>query len=178
MKTIYVVIDKKENKVIEECTTPKEASEVIIDRCNDDDSYIVTDFDIREKEVQDPLEIVTSYEKACEYLGRDEHVGITTTGENPHTGAILAMFKLVTIAEAWNKIDGFVPDFTNRSQDKWFPYFYYEKEYAGFGFSSASAAPSSTYAGIGSRLCFKSSNRAREFGKSFIDLFNEFFLFK
>jgi hypothetical protein len=178
MKTIYVVIDKKTNEVIEECTTPKEASDVIIDRCNDDESCVVTDFDIREKEVQDPLEIVTSYEKACEYLGRDEHVGITTTGENPHTGAILAMFKLVTIAEAWNKIDGFVPDFTNRSQDKWFPYFYYEKESAGFVFAHANDAPSRTGANVGSRLCFKSSNRAREFGKSFIDLFNEFFLFK
>lgn len=178
MKTIYVVIDKKENKVIEECTTPKEASEVIIDRCNDDDSYIVTDFDIREKEVQDPLEIVTSYEKACEYLGRDTSVEIKVGGNNPHIKAIIAMFKLVTIAEAWNKIDGFVPDFGDYKQYKWYPYFYYEKESAGFVYSGASYAPSSSAANLGSRLCFKSSNRAREFGKSFIDLFNEFFLFK
>lgn len=51
---------------------------------------------------------------------------------NPrHIKALIALNKLFTIAEKWNKEDGFVPDFSNKGQWKYFPWFKYEGESAG-----------------------------------------------
>lgn len=59
----------------------------------------------------------------------------------------LALNKLVSMAESWNKEDGFVADFSNPKQAKWSP-----------------------------RLCFKTSKRAKQFCEQFIDLYNKVFL--
>ena len=40
-----------------------------------------------------------------------------------HIGALIALNKLFTIAQAWNKQDNFVPDFANHKQAKWYPFF-------------------------------------------------------
>jgi hypothetical protein len=96
---------------------------------------------------------------------------------NPrHLKALIALNKLFTIAEKWNKEDGFVPDFSNKDQWKYFPWFKYSKEAAGFVFANTSAAASSASATVGSRLCFKSESRAEAFGKKYADLYNEVFL--
>jgi len=97
---------------------------------------------------------------------------------NPsHVKALIALNELFTIAEAWNKADDFVPDFSNSRQDKWFPWFVYDEDRAGFVYAYTSDAPSYTNANIGSRLCFKTANRARQFGNQFIDLWNKVLLF-
>ena len=90
--------------------------------------------------------------------------------------AQLALNKLVSMAEAWNKLDGFVPDFSNRGQEKWFPWFTYEKATERFVFSSTVYTSASAFANIGSRLCFKTQERAEQFGKQFINLYNKVFL--
>lgn len=90
--------------------------------------------------------------------------------------AQLALNKLVSMAEAWNKLDGFVPDFSNRGQKKWFPWFTYEKATERFVFSSTVYTSASAFANIGSRLCFKTQERAEQFGKQFINLYNKVFL--
>lgn len=90
--------------------------------------------------------------------------------------AKLALNKLVSMAEAWNKEDGFVPDFSNPKQAKWFPWLKYDKDAAGFVFAYTARTPSSAGANFGSRLCFKSSERAAQFGKQFADLYNKVFL--
>lgn len=96
---------------------------------------------------------------------------------NPHhLKALVALNKLFTIAEAWNKADGFVPDFSDWEQDKWFPWFKYDKDAAGFVYAYTANAPASAHATFGSRLCFKSSARAAQFGKQFADLYNKVFL--
>lgn len=96
---------------------------------------------------------------------------------NPrHIKALIALNKLFTIAEKWNKEDGFVPDFSNKGQWKYFPWFKYEGEAAGFVSASTHSAASNASANIGSRLCFKSESRAEEFGKKYADLYNEVFL--
>lgn len=96
---------------------------------------------------------------------------------NPrHLKALIALNKLFTIAEKWNKEDGFVPDFSNKGQWKYFPWFKYEGESAGFVSANTAAAASSAHANIGSRLCFKSESRAEAFGKKYVDLYNEVFL--
>ena len=96
---------------------------------------------------------------------------------NPtHFEALEALNKLFTIAQAWNIRDGFVPDFSNWGQGKWFPWFKYDKDAAGFVFAYTARTPSSAGANFGSRLCFKSSERAAQFGKQFTDLYNKVFL--
>lgn len=96
---------------------------------------------------------------------------------NPrHLKALIALNKLFTIAEKWNKEDGFVPDFSNKGQWKYFPWFKYEGESAGFVYANTNYAASLADAYIGSRLCFKSESRAEAFGKKYVDLYNEVFL--
>lgn len=96
---------------------------------------------------------------------------------NPrHLEALIALNKLFTIAQAWNKEDGFVPDFSDWGQGKWFPWFKYDKDAARFVFAYTARTPSSAGANFGSRLCFKSSERAAQFGKQFTDLYNKVFL--
>lgn len=90
--------------------------------------------------------------------------------------ARLTLNKLVAMAEAWNKEDGFDPDFSNPKQIKWFPWLKYDKDAAGFVFAYTARTPSSAGANFGSRLCFKSSERAAQFGKQFADLYNKVFL--
>ena len=156
------------------------------------------DFDLEEVEVKEEInEIVVDYNTAREYLGGKPNKQFTVSKRvaantvpglvevtrlvdalNPnHVEALIALNELFTIAEAWNKADEFVPDFSNGNQDKWFPWFYYNKDAAGFVYAYTNNAPSSTNAAIGSRLCFKSANRARQFGKQFIDLWNKVLLF-
>ena len=156
------------------------------------------DFDLEEVEVKEEInEIVVDYNTAREYLGGKPNKQFTVSKRvaantvpglvevtrlvdalNPnHVEALIALNELFTIAEAWNKADEFVPDFSNGNQDKWFPWFYYNKDAAGFVYADANNAQSYTRADIGSRLCFKSANRARQFGKQFIDLWNKVLLF-
>ena len=93
---------------------------------------------------------------------------------NPHHfKALVALNKLFTLAEAWNKADGFVPDFTDRKQRKYFPWFGYDDETAGFVYMATEDVIS--YMPFGSRLCFKTESRAKEFGKKFASLYNEVF---
>lgn len=93
-----------------------------------------------------------------------------------HLKALVALNKLFTIAEAWNKADGFVPDFADRGQWKYFPWFKYDDETAGFVFAYTNFAASSATAHFGSRLCFISESRAKEFGERYADLYNDVFL--
>lgn len=96
---------------------------------------------------------------------------------NPHhLKALVALNKLFTIAEAWNKADGFVPDFADIGQWKYFPWFKYDDKNAGFVAAGTANAASNAAANIGSRLCFISESRAKEFGEKYVDLYNDVFL--
>lgn len=157
------------------------------------------DFDLEEIEVKEaPNEIIVDYNSAREYLGGKANKQFTVSQRvasmntvpglmdvtrlvdalNPsHVEALIALNELFTIAQAWNKADDFVPDYSDRRQDKWFPWFIYDKDRAGFVYANMHNAPSSTNASFGSRLCFKTAYRARQFGEQFIDLWNKVLLF-
>lgn len=119
---------------------------------------------------------VNSYEAALEYLGRENNACMCGIPDK-HAKAMVAMYKLITIAEAWNKADNFVPDYDNTNQYKWFPWFQ-KRGTAGFvcAFTNRTASYANAY--IGSQLCFKTDERAEQFGKQFIDLWNDFLLFR
>ena len=155
------------------------------ENCDGDEYLSPFDFILEEVECGDINEVITDFESARETLGlkalgflnKFDDVTKLISDINPkHIEALIALNKLFTIAEAWNKEDGFVPDFSDCGQKKWFPWFTYEKATKRFVFSSTAYAPASAFANIGSRLCFKTSERAEQFGKQFVDLYNEVFL--
>lgn len=141
---------------------------------------------------------MTSYEEARKYLGGKPNNDFTVAKKvvsgncvkldevtrlvkdiNPsHVKALIALNELFTIAQAWNKEDEFEPDFSNSNQYKYFPWFVYDKGDAGFVFANTSNTAAYTYADVGSRLCFKTPERARQFGEQFIDLWNDVLLFR
>lgn len=117
---------------------------------------------------------VDSFEAALEFLGRENNTCMCGIPDK-HAKAMVAMYKLITIAEAWNKADKFVPDYDNTNQYKWFPWFQ-KRGTAGFVSALTHHTASIAYANFGSRLCFSTSERAEQFGKQFIDLWNDFLL--
>ena len=168
----------------------------VVEETNDDCIGDPFNYTIEEVDEKDVNERITDFESARRALGRKPNTGFHVVKEKlsesdlplkgvarlvedinlKHIEALIALNKLFTIAEAWNKEDGFVPDFSNEKQDKWFPWFVYDEDAAGFVCTATSYAPTAVDAYFSPRLCFKSSARAAQFGKQFIDLFNKIFL--
>lgn len=171
----YVVKFKDRGEAFGVYSSREEASKKImayINDCNDDldEDYLSPfDFVLEEVECGDVNEEITCFESAKRYLNFE--------GPNEKNIApLIALDQLFTIAEAWNKADGFVPDFSDWQQDKWFPWFSYDEDAARFVYANTLNAPATAYALIGSRLCFKSSARAAQFGKQFEELYNKVFI--
>ena len=164
---------------------------------SDDDGFLTPfDFTLEVVECQDVNETITNFDEARAFLGGKPNNDYTVSKKvlsgncvqladvthlvqdvNPkHIKALIALNELFTIAQAWNKADDFVPDFSNSMQDKWFPWFVYDKGAAGFVYAYSGNAPSHSHAAFGSRLCFKTRNRAIQFGKQFVGLYNQVFL--
>lgn len=185
--------------------TRKEAGETLMDYiCDhnedldvDDDDYLSPfDFALEEVECTEVNEEIMDFESARKALGFKPNMDFTVTQKvvsrnavrledvtrlvqslnQSHIEALIALNELFTIAQAWNKEDGFVPDFSDWEQDKWFPWFMYDKDAAGFVCAHAGYAHTYADAYIGSRLCFKSPTRAAQFGEQFADLYNKAFL--
>lgn len=198
----YIVKYKDSEKVFGEYNSRKEASAKLMKYINDlnkclENNYISPfDFVLEEVECKEVNEVITDFESAIKYLVGNtnddfivdkkrfsESVVKIEKAEklikelNPkHIEALVALNELLTIAEAWNKADGFVPDFSDYSQEKWFPWFKYDKEAARFVCVSMYSATSYVSAYLGSRICFKTRERAEQFGKQFIELYNKVFL--
>lgn len=203
----YLVTNKKTQEICGKFDSKSEAADEMLgfieehneDVDSDDEEYLTPfDFTLEEIESKEINEVVTDYEKAREYLGGKPNADFTVAKKilsgncvqledvtrlvselNPkHVKAIIAFNRLCTIAQAWNKEDDFTPDFSNRNQEKWFPWFVYSDDAAGFVAADTSHTAASANADIGSRLCFKTSARARQFGEQFIDLWNQVLLFR
>ena len=152
------------------------------------------DFKVEEVDVDDVDGVITSFGLAVEYLGLKDNSEYEVYGRemrgtgslkkrdveklvrelNPrHVDALIALNELFTIAEAWNEADSFVPDFSDKEQRKYFPWFVYDKDVVRF---SPNGSMSSAYVSalFGERLCFKTIERARQFGQRFAGLFNKF----
>ena len=203
----YLVTNKKTQEICGKFDSKSEAADEMLgfieehneDVDSDDEEYLTPfDFTLEEIESKEINEVVTDYEKAREYLGGKPNADFTVAKKilsgncvqledvtrlvselNPkHVKAIIAFNRLCTIAQAWNKEDDFTPDFSNRNQEKWFPWFVYSDDAAGFVYADTSYAATTASANVGSRLCFKTSARARQFGEQFIDLWNQVLLFR
>lgn len=198
----YIVKIKNSEKTFGEYKSKEEASAKLMKYINDfnkclENNYLSPfDFVLEEVECKEVNEVITDFETAKKYLVGKINDDFIVDKErfsksvdkikkaeklikelNPkHIEALVALNRLFTIAEAWNKADGFEPDFSDKEQNKWFPWFKYDKDTAGFVFSYTSIAPSFANAPIGCRLCFKTEERAKQFGKQFADLYNKVFI--
>ena len=164
--------------------------------CSDGDYISPFDFTLEEVECKEVNEVITDFETAKKYLVcntnddfivdkerisesvvKIEKAEILIKELNPnHLEALVALNRLFTIAEAWNKADGFVPDFSDWNQNKWYPWFKYDKDTERFVYAFTHDAPAYACVVTGSRFCFKSSKRAEQFGRQFVELFNKVFL--
>lgn len=198
----YIVKYKDSEKVFGEYSSRVEASFKVEEYINDfndglEGDYVSPfDFELEEVECNDVNEVITDFESARRALGFNSNSDFTVVKRshyentiqlkdvtklvneiNPkHIEALIALNELFTIAEAWNKEDKFVPDFSDWYQYKWYPWFKYDKDAAGFVFADTNNTPTRANASVGSRLCFISSARAAQFGKKFTDLYNKVFL--
>lgn len=193
----FIVKYKDTNKTFGEFTSKEEASDKVMEYING--HYISPfDFELEEVECKDVNEVITDFDSARRALGFNSNSDFTVVKrshyENTiqlkdvtklvneitsnHLEALIAINELFTIAEAWNKADGFVPDFSDWDQAKWYPWFRYNKNTAVFVYVGTYNAPMNATANFGPRLCFKTSERAAQFGKQFADLYNKAFLSK
>ena len=158
----------------------------------DDSSYLSPfDFTVEEVDVKEVNETITDFECAKSAIIRVSPEDFIFSGKNKqhevnarfvseinfrHLKALAALNKLFSIAQAWNKEDRFVPDFSNEYQGKWFPWFRYDMKLEQFVCSSVICSSLGGNAYWGSRLCFKTYERAEQFGKQFEDLYNDVFI--
>lgn len=123
-------------------------------------------------EVTDACDNVKTYEDAYEALGVDpiDELAMAAAGFRPDE---IARRKLETITAALN--EGWKPDWNDKSQAKYVPWFWIEPQpgqtLAGLACAIALDAPSSTSATLGSRLCFKNARIARYAAEQFTDLY-------
>jgi hypothetical protein len=123
-----------------------------------------------------------TYEEACALIGEQpmnekEMAKILRPDE-------IARRKLTTIAKALNGPD-WEPDWHNRSQAKWRPWFWIKGLLFGGGanngangglaYADSKYAPSDAVAVIGSRLCFKTEALSDYAAETFLDLWDQAF---
>ena len=196
----YIVKFKDSCKVFGDYTSKEEASDKVMEYINEynnvlDFHYISPfDFTLEEVECKEVNEVITDFERAKKYLAGNTNdvFGVTKKLSksidpikdaeilikeiNPkHIEALISLNRLFTIAEAWNREDGFVLDFNNYQQQKWFPMFDYTND-AGFVYATTSYITSHATVPLSPRLYFKTRERATQFGKQFEELYNKVFL--
>ena len=117
---------------------------------------------------------VKSFEDACQLLGIETKLPEVSMLPENHQKAIVAHYKLVIIAEAVN--EGWKPNWDNWDERKYYPWFDLEGSSSGAGFSYLVCDDWRTNSTVGSRLCFKTWELAEHIGKTFIDLYKDYFL--
>lgn len=120
---------------------------------------------------------IKTFEDACKALGIKATLPVVKGLPEKHQEAIIANYKLVTIAEALN--EGWKPNWNDSNEWKWNPWFDVNasaKKPSGSGLSFVDGGGWDTHAGVGSRLCFKSRELAEYAGKTFKKLYEQSYL--
>jgi hypothetical protein len=109
---------------------------------------------------------IKTFEDACQETGEDPNDLKFSTG----TPDEIAYKKIKVVVKALNQ--GWVPDYSNSNQRKWYPWFQFSG--SGFRFFGAIYGCTFTDSSGGSRLCLPSEELAVHLGKTFISEFNQF----
>lgn len=113
---------------------------------------------------------IKTYEDACFELGINPNdLPCVNFCQECDKRAIIAQHKLYVITRALN--EGWRPNWDNSSQYKHYPWFVMSP--SGFAFGDTNYWCSDSYAGAGSRLCFKSSALAAYAGRQFLELYKD-----
>lgn len=123
------------------------------------------------------IDRVKTFADALNILGeQSENVKILLAynGIDKDMIAAQAFMKLTLIARALN--EGWVPDWKDDRQYKYYPWF--ESNKSGSGLSYHDYAYWHTASTVGSRLCFKTDELAKYAGEQFIDIYNDFLTIK
>ena len=114
---------------------------------------------------------IKSYEDACAKLGIDSKIPEFMEAIEEFRKPLIAAYKLMIIFKAIN--DGWVADYKNRDQYKYFPYFWVAS--SGFRFGNSCCGYDGTHSHVGVRLCTYSGEVAMyiasQFEQEYIDLF-------
>lgn len=118
-------------------------------------------------------EKVKSFEDALAIAGAQEKDVIPfKKPKNEFQRGLNATAKLMFIADVLN--EGWIADWNNRNQEKYYPWFY--NAGAGSGFAYGDYRYVNSRSSVGSRLAFKSSELAEYAGEQFLDIYNEFLI--
>lgn len=124
------------------------------------------------------MSLIKSFEEACEKSSLDaSKLPDVSMLPIKHQKAIVANYKLFVIAEALN--DGWVPDWNDSNEWKYYPWFYMSGDkdnVSGSAFSYYHYADDHSYSNAGSRLSYKSSELAEYAGNTFLDLYKDLFI--
>ena len=113
---------------------------------------------------------VKTFEDACEVVGISSTIPDFSHFRKKLRKSMAAHYKLMIIAEALN--EGWEPDWNDKNQYKYYPWF--EVLSSGFGFSDSGYGCDLTLTDVGSRLCFKSRELSTYAGKQFNDIYNDY----
>jgi hypothetical protein len=118
---------------------------------------------------------IKTFQDACKSLSLDSKTIIPDFAffAESDRQAMIDHAKLVIIAKAIN--GDWTPDWSNSNQYKYYPWFVMGSP-AGVGFSYDGCDRWRTISGVGSRLCFESSEKAKYVAKQFFDLYKSYFV--
>ena len=142
----YRVKQKWNGDIFGEYNSRKEASDILMEYiyyfndCSEGEYLSPFDYELEEVECKEVNEVITDFESAKKYLvgNANDVFGVakkrisksidpikdaeTLIKElNPkHIEALVTLNRLFTVEEAWNKADGFVPDFSDSEQKSGF----------------------------------------------------------
>lgn len=158
----------------------EEAQDTVKKLTEDEGNGSIFDYFYKEEDYEEITDRVKTYEDACKVLGV-EPINEQNAKAQGFRSDEIARRKLETIAAALN--EGWKPDWNNTDQYKYYPYFYIQENAKGKGSAGLSYAYSdytatSTYAYIGSRLCFYASRLARYASNQFTDLYEQILIEK
>lgn len=114
------------------------------------------------------MPLVKSFAQACKIKKLDPKKVIAGVSIFPreYRKALLATAQMFIIAEVLN--DEWKADWNNSNQPKWRPWFWMNKP--GFRFSVSGCTYALTFAGSGSRLCFKDEKTSDYAAKQFLPI--------
>jgi hypothetical protein len=125
----------------------------------------------------DITEKIKSFEDACSHLGIEPKLPGVDGLHPVQKKGVIAFYKLSVITMALN--EGWSPDWSNKNEYKWFPWWYVSTDRSFAGLAYAGTHYTATYADayLGSRLGFKTEKLARYAAGQFKDLWEDLLLF-
>ncbi len=117
---------------------------------------------------------IKTFEDACKAVNvNPEKIPVTSDIPEEFSKPVIAHYKLIIIFMAIN--NGWKPDWSDRNEYKYYPWFWVLSSGFGFSFSAYYCAYTDAY--VGSRLCTDTREKALYIAEQFEDLYKEYLLY-